>query len=182
MNIRPAIRADLKAILEINLRAIFETCVSQYALSDLKQWVGDRSENNFEKILESTRLYVAEQNGRSVGFLNVIPGEILAVYVHPDHQGRGYGKKLLLKGIQEAKQDSHEVVVFASLNAVAFYEKFGFERQEEVKDSRHGIDLPMVKMRVSQLESNPQWPLIDEGSVAALANAGAANLAVRLEL
>lgn len=157
MNIRPAIRADLKAILEINLSAIFETCVSHYALSDLKQWVGDRSEKNFEKILERTRLYVAEQDGRSVGFLNVIPGEILAVYVHPDQQGRGYGKELLMKGIQEAKQESNEVIVFASLNAMAFYEKFGFERQEEVRDSRHGIDLPMIKMKFSpQHAVNPQ--------------------------
>ncbi len=147
MKIRPATRSDLTAILDINLRAIFGTCVSHYTPSDLKQWVGDRSERNFEKHLEGNHLYIAERDGRTVGFLDVIPGEVLAVYVYPEEERKGYGKELLLKGIQEAQKDSNEVIVFASLNAVTFYEKFGFKKEEEVKDSRHGIDLPLIKMR-----------------------------------
>ena len=66
MKIRPAKVSDLAAVLDINLRAIFETCVSHYVISDLRQWVGDRSEKNFEKSLEGRRNFVRLVEGRSL--------------------------------------------------------------------------------------------------------------------
>lgn len=146
MKFRPATSSDLSSIVDINLRSIFETCSSHYTESDLKQWIGDRSEKNFEKSLSGNQLFVVEDEKRITGFLDVVPGEVLAVYVYPEEERKGYGRKLLLEGIQRAKKENEEVVVFASLNAVSFYEKYGFEKGEEVKHSRNDIDLPLIKM------------------------------------
>jgi len=150
MNFRPANPSDLSAILDINLRSIFETCSSHYPENVLRQWIGNRSEENFEKSLSSNQLFVVEDEKRITGFLDVIPGEVLAVYVYPDEERKGYGRKLLVEGIQRAKEDNGKVVVFASLNAVSFYEKYGFEEEEEVKHSRNGIDLPLIKMTYTE--------------------------------
>jgi len=146
MNFRPATPFDLSAILDINLRSIFETCSSHYPENVLRQWIGNRSEENFEKSLSSNQLFVVEDEKRITGFLDVIPGEILAVYVYPEEERKGYGTKLLIEGIERAKQKDVNVIVFASLNAVGFYAKHGFEAVEQVMHHRNGVDLTLTKM------------------------------------
>ena len=149
MKFRPADSSDLSSIVDINLRSIFETYSSYYSEKDLRQWIGDRSEKNFEKSLSERQLFVVEDDKRITGFLDVIPGEVLAVYVYPEEERKGYGRMLLLEGIDRAKQKDKKVVVYASLNAVSFYEKYEFEIKKEVKHSRHGIDLPLIKMNLN---------------------------------
>ena len=155
MNIRPATIEDLSKILEINLRSIFEICVSHYKLEVLKQWVGSRSEASFSRSFYRRQLFVAEEEGCLYGFLDVTPGEILAIYTQPDRERQGIGRQLLFKGIEEASKGKHEVVLNASLNAVTFYEKYGFVKEKEINLVRNGIALPLIKMRLKR-SPNPK--------------------------
>ena len=150
MNIRQATIEDLSKILEINLRSIFEICISHYKLEILKQWVGSRSEASFSRSFYRRQLYVAEEEGHLCGFMDVAPGEILAIYTLPEKERRGIGRELLFKGIEEASKGKREVVLNASLNAVTFYEKFGFVKEKEMSLTRNGIALPLIKMRLNK--------------------------------
>ena len=54
--------------------------------------------------------------------------EVLAV--HPDHQGKGYGKELVLQGLEKAKTDPEgdlPVCVIAADGKETFYQKCGFK-------------------------------------------------------
>ena len=150
MNIRPATVEDLSKILEINLRSIFEICITHYDSDTLKQWVGSRSEASFSRSFSRHQLFVAEDTEDMCGFLDVTPGEILAIYTLPEKERRGIGKQLLFKGIEEASKGDREVVLNASLNAVTFYEKYGFVREKEMSLVRNGVALPLIKMRLKR--------------------------------
>ena len=145
--IRNANSKDLPGILNVNLKAIFETCSSHYKLSDLTQWVGDRDEEFFGKSLENDQLFVCESKYEVVAFLDVIPGEILAIFTDPVHEGKGIGTKLMKLGMKEAGNGRPEIVLYASLNAVSFYERFGFLKEKETTHPRNGIQLPVIEMK-----------------------------------
>lgn len=57
-------------------------------------------------------------------------GEIVAIYFLPEYMGRGYGKYLLERGIQELKSMGFENILLwvleENIRAREFYEKFGF--------------------------------------------------------
>lgn len=89
----------------------------------------DQAENGHE-------FYVFFENEKAIGFIGVesFPTEdklkIHKIYVLPDTQGKGVGKRLLQKAIKVAKEKSISNV-FLNVNrfnkAVGFYEKMGFE-------------------------------------------------------
>jgi ribosomal protein S18 acetylase RimI-like enzyme len=62
-------------------------------------------------------------------------GELVRIYVHPDHQRRGMGRALLATGLPElAAAGMADCYVSAEANntaARAFYERFGFQLQRE---------------------------------------------------
>jgi len=94
-----------------------------------------------EKILKEQaenghEFYTYSENEKPLGFigLEAFPQEdklkIHKIYVLPDTQGKGVGKKLLLKAIEVANEKSISNV-FLNVNrynkAVGFYENMGFE-------------------------------------------------------
>jgi ribosomal protein S18 acetylase RimI-like enzyme len=64
-------------------------------------------------------------------------GYLYHLAVHPDHQGRGYGKKLLARVIQELKLLGAAKIHLFSFSdnpkAAQFYEKQGWERRQDIK-------------------------------------------------
>ena len=81
-------------------------------------------------------------NGRMAGFASYFmtrkAGEMKLdkLYVHPDHQRKGYGRMLLDRAITIARSYGCDTLVLAvnkrNRNAVAAYEKHGFEIVESV--------------------------------------------------
>lgn len=87
-----------------------------------------------------TRLFVAcEEDGRVVGFahaeLGRDEGYVLRLYVHPDHRGRGFGRRLLERTRDDLFEHGAErinaMVLAANEPGNAFYRTFGFERVDE---------------------------------------------------
>lgn len=95
-------------------------------------------------------------SGRVVGFGTLVPdrrdyldddagvdpaGAVEAVYVHPDHAGAGVGSVLLSDLEREARDRGlASLGMHASLNAVGFYERHGYERVREVTHEFGGDD------------------------------------------
>jgi GNAT superfamily N-acetyltransferase len=71
--------------------------------------------------------FVAELSGKVVGFSSIQKHEVSALYVHPDHQNKGIGSKLLARVEAEAiRHGIHRLTLFASMNSRQFYESHGY--------------------------------------------------------
>ncbi|MEM1078129.1 MAG: GNAT family N-acetyltransferase [Pseudomonadota bacterium] len=85
----------------------------------------------------SHHLECALEGGRLVGLANAISDGSLVVYyphllVHPDHQGAGIGRKLMLR-MAKRYRGFHQQVLLAVNDAAAFYERVGFQRTDAVQ-------------------------------------------------
>lgn len=81
---------------------------------------------------ESHSLVTARADGRLVGLGNAISDGHLVVYyphllVHPEFQNSGVGRKLMCV-LSKQYEGFHQQMLTADGDAVAFYERLGFER------------------------------------------------------
>lgn len=70
--------------------------------------------------------FVAIRAGSVVGFVSSDPPELTWLYVHPEHQGRGVGRRLVEKALPLLGSDGHVLCVATNLRAVRLYESCGF--------------------------------------------------------
>jgi len=82
--------------------------------------------------------------------LDVKTGQIRAIYVHPDHALKGVGSKLLRSLRRQAfKEDLPQLIVKATLNAVAFFRAHGFtDVGPDTIELADGTCLPCVLMEL----------------------------------
>lgn len=100
--------------------------------------------------LPNTITYVAEDDGRVVGFTSLIGDEVGAIFVLPELHGKGLGRALMDSASKG--KDFLEVEVFEKNNiGRPFYESYGFE---ELKRSVHeATGERLIRMRWSLAES-----------------------------
>lgn len=94
-----------------------------------------------EQMTEGLQFYIAQLPDRAVGFLGLTIQNsdpvlrIEKIYVDPEQQKKGVGKKLIHHAISIAKE-SHCSLIELNVNrqnpALGFYKKFGFEIAREV--------------------------------------------------
>jgi len=99
-----------------------------YSQSQIKNWMGTRTFNTYDNLIDKGAVTVAGVAAKVLGFVDAAPGEITRLFVRPDATGLGIGSKLLEIGIAEAqKRGNTQIQVESTLNAVAFYHHHGFE-------------------------------------------------------
>lgn len=136
-HIRPAEENDLAGILEIYNHAIIHTTAvynyNAHTLDMRRQWWE-------EKKLAGQPILVAVLNNQVLGFASYGPFRAWAaykysfessVYIHPNFQGKGLGKKLVQQLIEVAKKDKVHTLV-AGIDAenqasIILHQKLGFE-------------------------------------------------------
>jgi ribosomal protein S18 acetylase RimI-like enzyme len=88
-----------------------------------------------KKRLDRSFLFVAEADGKIVGFADYLPvkpdgtAELSAIYLYPEYQGKGLGTALLMEGIknlENVKAISADVEKENKMG-VAFYQDKGFQ-------------------------------------------------------
>lgn len=94
-------------------------------------------------------MYVAEVDGRIVGFGHASSDEIVALFVDPDSVRRGVGRKLIEEGVR--RMDAEVVRLEATLNGVPFYEKCGFRCVGSKSIVRRGVKIEIALMTFSRL-------------------------------
>mgnify|MGYP000144314639 FL=1 len=150
--VRPARSADADAVRETLAGAIEAFGPDAYDEREVAAWLPDDADPVLDGLDEAAQVVVvAEREGAvaGVGRLDANDGEVIAVYVHPDHARRGVGSTLLahLEGHARAA-DLSELTLVASLNAVDFYERTGYERVGAVShETSDGVELDCVEMR-----------------------------------
>lgn len=104
--------------------------------------------------LERSIVYVAEVNGKVVGFANystVRDGgkvELAAIYLYPEFQGKGIGTALMQQAVKELKGIKEIYINVEKDNKIGmnFYEAKGFETVKESDEEFNGHILKQVRM------------------------------------
>jgi predicted N-acetyltransferase YhbS len=150
VRIRRARPDDGPGIHVVHTSAIRETCRSHYAPDAIAVWAGRVTPESYGEDLERRDVFVADDDGRVLGFGVLDAGEstVRAVYVHPDAGGHGVGRALLdalettarLRGVARVHLE-------ASLNAVPFYVAAGWQRERaSIRTLAPGRDIACVAM------------------------------------
>lgn len=132
VRVRPATEADRAAILRVHVTAIADIAQSGYTAAQLDAWMAFPAPESHDEELRSGHVFVAEIGGRIVGYgrFDDDTGEVEATYVLPGAQGQGVGAALLAEAEARARRRGlASMFVSASLNAVGFYQRAGFEPQ-----------------------------------------------------
>lgn len=112
------------------------------------------SDEMMKRRLAVSSLYVAEADGHVAGFANFSKvkeeGEVElgAIYLLPEHQGKGIGTALLNEGINNAQHASKVFVNVEKENetGVTFYKAKHFKTLSEFEDDLEGHITVMVRM------------------------------------
>ena len=148
---RPARAGDGPAVYQVTCLSVRTLQVAHYSVAQLDNWMGARTPDWHEALITNGRMVVATRSNEIVGFVHSLPGEINRLFVLPSEVGEGLGKRLLEIGVANARIGHDGAIRLASsLNAVPFYERFGFKVVErgyfppEIADGR----AELVKMEL----------------------------------
>lgn len=141
---------DEAVLWAMRTRCVRELCSSHYPADVIARWSASPPPAHYAALLGQGGCVVAEDaQGRVVGYgmLVLQDNEVDALFVDPDAAGQGVGRALLQQLFVLAAPDA-DIVLSASLNAVAFYQRGGFIA-EGPQDYLHpsGITLAAIRMR-----------------------------------
>lgn len=148
ITLSPASAADIPALWALRTRALRSQCAGHYRPETLHTWAAAPAPASYPALLEQGGGVCAHIDGALAGYaiLDRASGEVDAVFVDPPHGGRGVGKALL-RALEQLAAEPAAMHLYASLNAVPFYESAGFRARENTQ-YRHpaGILLDCVFM------------------------------------
>ena len=120
---------------ETDREAIYELycLVMRGLIAEIWGWDERWQENDFSAHFEPKSITLAHHTHELVGYSQVetrgVHLFIRMIVVHPHHQRKGIGRKLLESAIESAKEQSQsiELEVFKiNIEAMRFYKRFGF--------------------------------------------------------
>ncbi|MDY7021453.1 MAG: GNAT family N-acetyltransferase [Cyanobacteriota bacterium] len=141
--IRPYLEADWEAVCQVHDRAqpgeFAEVCVPR----DLTPL----AENPYlNKIFHPCRKFVACDAGQVVGFVALYKNYITLLYVHPDYQNKGVGKRLLRLALNIIGSPAWTVVIAANTRARHFYAKAGFQENGKFESLVSGSTCQFIRL------------------------------------
>ncbi|MDR4887476.1 GNAT family N-acetyltransferase [Fredinandcohnia sp. QZ13] len=112
------------------------------------------NDERMKQRLEQSFLFVAEVDGRVVGFANFSPVredgkvELGSIYLYPEYQDKGIGSALLQQGIKDLDGVKEIYINVEKDNKIGktFYEAKGFEIVKEFDEEFEGHILKTVRM------------------------------------
>lgn len=151
--IRPATMADVEAILALHVASIRRLGAETYSPRQVDAWATKpEGTSPYEASIrdDGRHVIVAERDGELLGWgrLDRSDGEVSAVYVHPDHARQGVGSALVAHLEALAREWGFDRLhLWASLNAVPFYESLGFLRLDKrLHETTGGVVMSCVEM------------------------------------
>ncbi len=171
MNIRVATIKDAEILAKIAWKSFYDTFHDhpQNAPEDLKSYMDEAftvEAISAELTEKDTIYFVTEIENEMVGFAKLKqnsredsisgenPIELCRLYALHEFIGKGIGKSLMLKCLEFAKENNHDIFWLGvwefNYNAQKFYTKFGFEKCGE---------------HIFQLGNDPQTDLLMEKSI-----------------
>jgi len=144
-------RADEVDILwALRTRCVREICSAAYPPEVIAPWAASPPPAHYRALIGQGGCIVAEDaEGHLLGYgvIDQAGNEIDALFVDPDQGGRGIGRALM-DAMVALGDPSRPLVLSASLNAVPFYRRAGFQPlREEAYAHPSGVSLASVRMQ-----------------------------------
>ena len=129
-DIRAGAPEDVEALYDVHKRSVFEQCRDHYDANQLQAIMEKRGREMYLPAISENQLWLAYDQQGILGFVEAKTGEILKLFIDPTMAGRGVGSALMNLGMALAAEGNgnNPIRVEATLNALAFYERFGFKR------------------------------------------------------
>ena len=143
MKIRASTSADQAPLLEIWLRSVraSHAFLSEHDIQSLLPTVRDQ-------VLPTLRMWVAcDADSVPIGFMGVGEGTIEALFIAPDHFGRGAGTMLVEFAKRKLNRPLRVDVNEKKTKAVGFYQAQGFEVIGRSPLDGDGRPFPLLHMR-----------------------------------
>jgi putative acetyltransferase len=166
MEIREATTADTEAIRRVHRESIEELGPAAYSSEQVAAWARGCASANYIASIESDDacFVIAEREDEVLGFGSLsfdspteyeasVDAEVTGVYVHPSAARDGIGTDLLVALEREARNHGVGTLgLSASLNALGFYERHGYEQvrtydHEFASDLSTGVTGRVVEMK-----------------------------------
>lgn len=133
--------ADRDAIISLHRQSIFGLCRGSYTETEMKAWTGRLTPELFDEgVKDSNNVGIVAVEANVVvgyGFFTVHERELRALYVLPEHAGRGIGRHILSRlEIMAREEGIDRLSLQSTINAVGFYEKSGYRA---IREERHLI-------------------------------------------
>ena len=149
--IRDADEADIGDIVAIHEAAVCgERGHAHYSDAEIEGWARPKSAAKLSEQIAKRRFLVARQGPDSVAYaqLDLQAAVVRSVYVRPEYQRGGIGRKLLQVMVASAREAGlQRLELDASLNSVRFYEAEGFRALGEVQHRlASGVTMPCMNM------------------------------------
>lgn len=134
-----------------DVEAVSATCMASF-LRSVASTLSKEGISTFSNIAASSAfldrmkgdnlMLVAEKDGKIEGVIELKEGRHVAMlFINPECQKKGIGRKLLLTALNHAKVEV--ITVSASLPSVSAYKKYGFECKGEIGESAGLLYQPM---------------------------------------
>lgn len=162
MRVRDATPDDAMPVFALHVAATRRVSSCHFTDEQLRDWANKRGDG--PERYDTDDLLVAERDGDVVGFggwreadaddsnvdADEVAGEtaeLAACYVHPDHARSGVGSALVERMHDEMREELFErAKLTASLNAVEFYERHGYDDVEHFTITPGDVEFPVVRM------------------------------------
>lgn len=164
VSVRTAVASDARRIRDVHLASIEGFGGQSYTEEQVQAWAHDRDPAEYPIESEDTYFLVAESDTEVIGFgwmqpdageylQTEVDGEITAIYVHPAVARSGIGSRIYAElEAQAVRENLTSLGLWASRNAVPFYEAQGYERvADHVHEYRDGVELTLVEMQKRSL-------------------------------
>lgn len=153
VTIRAARVSDAGSMSRVHQSAVAAIPSGYYTAEELAAWSEPKSTENYERLIQSREFVVAEDDDVIVGFgvLDKQSGLIEAVFVSGEAGGRGIGLLLMERLERSARElGLRSLHLNASLNAVKFYERAGYNARERSRYRlQNGVEIDCVPMTKS---------------------------------
>jgi ribosomal protein S18 acetylase RimI-like enzyme len=149
LKIEKVIKKDVADIVKIHKECILKTNSKYYSIEAIKEWSDQVNEQNVLAQLDNTKWLVLRKNKNIIGFCqyDLVDSELNQIQIQPEYQHHGYGK-YLYEYIEKdfVRNGNKKLSLFATLNAVQFYESLGFTKIKLIKYHIDSEDIEMFEM------------------------------------
>lgn len=126
MLIRKATSEDFEKVKSITHETINAIYPHYYPQGAVKFFLAHHCDENIARDIEAGIVWLLTDEEFFYGTVTVHENEIGRLFVHPEHQGFGYGRMLLDFAEAKIAESYDEIVIDASMSAKQIYKKRGY--------------------------------------------------------
>lgn len=140
---------DAVAVSVLHADTIRKINSGDYSADQIEPWAARSSPQFFIDSMSDLVRFIAEREGRIVGFSDYDPGtgQLTGLYVSSEHQRAGIGQALYDAVENDARRRGFSMLWLEStLTAAPFYERMGYVKTADAVRVINGKEIPRIRM------------------------------------